>query len=87
MRHQKTSAGLTALAIAGSYVVVLGWDMAEANIRQTKILGFAIRRTRHSDGEVIFLGGMKTFVEVEPNPVPGNKGVVLPPPHPEFPMV
>ncbi|HTK58219.1 MAG TPA: phospholipase D-like domain-containing protein [Sphingomicrobium sp.] len=73
MRHQKTSAGLTALAIAGSYVVVLGWDMAEANIRQTKILGFAIRRTRHSDGEVIFLGGMKTFVEVEPNPVPGNK--------------
>lgn len=73
MRVKKQSNGLTALAVAGSYVVVLGWDMRKADITQNKVLGFSIRRKRISDGEVIYLGGMKTFESVEPDPAPGEK--------------
>jgi phosphatidylserine/phosphatidylglycerophosphate/cardiolipin synthase-like enzyme len=72
MRTRKQSAGLTALAVAGSYVVVLGWDMGRADIRQKKVLGFSVRRKRMSDGEVIYLGGLKTFESVEPDPAPGE---------------
>lgn len=71
MRVKDTKKGLTALAVAGSYVVLLGWDMDEATIKSKKILGFAIQRKRLSDGEVIWLSGMKTFESVEPNPAPG----------------
>lgn len=71
MRTTDTQNGLTALATAGSYVVLLGWDMDEAAIRAEDILGFAVERTRHADGEVIWLSGMKTFESVEPHPAPG----------------
>jgi phosphatidylserine/phosphatidylglycerophosphate/cardiolipin synthase-like enzyme len=60
-----------ALAIAGTHVVLLGWDYPAASIRKDKVLGFAIERTRHSDGEVIWLPGMKTFEAVDPTPAPG----------------
>lgn len=71
MRTSDTQNGLTALATAGSYVVLLGWDMDEATIKGGDILGFAIERTRQTDGEVIWLSGMKTFESVEPHPAPG----------------
>ncbi len=71
MRKAGQSGGLKALAVAGSNVVLLGWDMSEAVLRQKNILGFAIKRTRDSDGEVMWLGGMKTFESVEPDPAPG----------------
>jgi len=67
----KGSGALTALAIAGTHVVLLGWDMTAAAIRSKKVLGFAIQRTRHRDGEVVWLGGMKTFASVAPDPGPG----------------
>jgi hypothetical protein len=70
MRVKGTGA-LTALAIAGTHVVLMGWDMTAATIRSKKVLGFAIERTRHRDGEVIWLGGMKTFQTVAPDPGPG----------------
>jgi phosphatidylserine/phosphatidylglycerophosphate/cardiolipin synthase-like enzyme len=72
MRTRRTSDGLTAMATAGAYVVLIGWDMAEKTIRQRKVLGFSIRRTRIEDGEVVWLGGFKTFQSVEPNPPPGE---------------
>jgi phosphatidylserine/phosphatidylglycerophosphate/cardiolipin synthase-like enzyme len=60
--------GLTGFAVAGSYVVLLGWDMSEADIKTNEVLGIGIQRTRHSDGEVIWLTGMKTFKSVDPHP-------------------
>lgn len=71
MRANDGKNGLTALAIAGSHVVLLGWDMAEGDVKGQGILGFAVRRERHSDGEIIWLSGMKTFESVEPHPAPG----------------
>lgn len=71
MRKAGNSGGLKALAVAGSNVVLLGWDMSKADIQQKKVLGFAVKRTRASDGEVIWLEGMKTFASVEPDPAPG----------------
>lgn len=71
MRHQGRNAGLTALAIAGNHVVLIGWDMERDLLRSGPVLGFAIERTRSSDGERIWLAGMKTFQAVDPNPAPG----------------
>lgn len=72
MRLQKSDNGLTAMATAGSYVVLVGWDMDEAVLRQRGILGFSLQRKRHEDGEIIWLGGMKSFEAVEPDPIPGE---------------
>ena len=66
----RTIGGLTALAVAGSYVVVLGWDMGRQDIQADDVLGFAVRRTRASDGEFRLARGMKTFESVEPIPRP-----------------
>lgn len=71
MRVKHTQDGLTVQATAGSYVVLLGWDMDKALIKSLGVLGFAIERTRHSDGEVIWLSAMKTFRSVQPNPPAG----------------
>jgi hypothetical protein len=61
MRTGDARDGPTAMAVAGNHVVTLGWDMEEADIRERKVLGFAIPRLRHSDGEAIWLSGLKTF--------------------------
>ena len=71
MRSTGSSDGLEALAVAGSFVVTLGWDLSLGRIRSRKVLGFAIRRHRHSDGEVEWLTGLKTFESVEAHPPPG----------------
>ena len=51
MRKPATSNGLKALAIAGTNVVLIGWDMSANQIRADKVLGFTIGRKRASDGE------------------------------------
>ena len=71
MRDTASSDGLTALAVAGTNVVMLGWDMPAAQIRADGVLGFAIGRQRASDLEVRWMRGMKTFASVDPNPAPG----------------
>ncbi len=71
MRAQDQQDGLTALAVAGTHVVLIGWDMAAADIRARRVLGFAIQRHRLADGEVIWLSGMKTFATADPDPDPG----------------
>ncbi len=71
MRQRRKSGGLTALAIAGTHVVLLGWSMDAAAMRAAGVLGFAIRRRRHADGEVIWLTGLKTFASVDASPNPG----------------
>src|SRR6186713_2390838 len=72
MRIRNKNDGLTALAVAGTYVVLLGWDMPEPAMLAQGVLGFAVRRLRERDGERIWLSGMKTFQQVEPDPVPGE---------------
>jgi phosphatidylserine/phosphatidylglycerophosphate/cardiolipin synthase-like enzyme len=71
MRDRKTTAGLTGQAIAGNHVVLLAWNMEAATMLAAGVLGFAVERHRYSDGETIWLGGMKTFEAVEPHPDPG----------------
>jgi len=72
MRVRNESDGLAAMAVAGTYVVLLGWDMPEQQMLDLGVLGFAVRRERERDGERIWLSGMKTFEQVEPWPVPGE---------------
>ncbi|VIO70597.1 hypothetical protein CI1B_32510 [Bradyrhizobium ivorense] len=70
-KKSKPNDPFPALAVAGTHVVLMGWDYPAASIRKDKVLGFAVERTRHSDGEVIWLPGMKTFEAVDPTPAPG----------------
>ncbi|MBN9062096.1 MAG: hypothetical protein BGP06_13920 [Rhizobiales bacterium 65-9] len=71
MRASSRRGAVKALAIAGTHVVALGWDMKAADIRSRTILGFAIQRTRARDGERIWLLGQKTFEHVGDPPGPG----------------
>jgi len=71
MRIQQSQHGLTVLAVAGNHVVLLGWDIAKEAIVTGGILGFAIRRTRHEDGDKRWLQGLKTFAATLPQPAPG----------------
>jgi len=47
MRTKVTQQGLTVQAIAGTYVVLLGFNMAEADC--DGLMGFAIHRTDHKE--------------------------------------
>ncbi|HXT40810.1 MAG TPA: phospholipase D-like domain-containing protein [Candidatus Angelobacter sp.] len=69
MRNKQHVGSLGVQAIAGTHVVLLG-----INLPKTKcpgLLGFAIRRFDHNEGEVYWLGGYKTFASVEPHPANG----------------
>ena len=69
MRNRKDSQGLSVQAIAGTHVVLLGIDMPKAQC--PGLLGFAIRRHDHTEGESYWLTGFKTFESVEPHPAAG----------------
>lgn len=64
MRVRKASDGLTVHAIAGTYVVLLGFDMPEADCNG--LLGFSIHRADHTENEAAYLQAMKTFTETDP---------------------
>ncbi|MCY7422139.1 MAG: phospholipase D-like domain-containing protein [Chitinophagaceae bacterium] len=63
MRISKTNQGLKINAIAGTYVVTLGFDLAQTKCKG--LLGFSILRT-DENGEAKFLEGMKCFAETDP---------------------
>src|SRR6187431_871446 len=69
MRFKKTENGVTVQAIAGTHVVMLGLDMAEADT--TGLLGFVIHRTDPTENEAYWLTGMRTFEASYPNPPDG----------------
>ncbi|MBI4594100.1 MAG: hypothetical protein HY728_07770, partial [Candidatus Rokubacteria bacterium] len=56
-------------AIAGTHVVLLGMNLPKEEC--PGLLGFAIRRRDHTEGEVYWLRGYKTFESVEPHPATG----------------
>lgn len=70
MRITKTNGGLKVYAVAGSYVVLLGFDLAEADC--DGLLGFSIHRTDHTENEAYYLSGMKAFAETDPGTLPGS---------------
>lgn len=57
-------------AIAGTHVVLLGFDVDEQ--ATNGLLGFAIERIDHMENERYWLKGFKTFEEIEPFPQPGS---------------
>lgn len=65
MRTRNTSQGLTVQAIAGTYVVLLGFDLPKNKC--TGLMGFAIHRTDHTEGEAYWLNGLKTFEATDPS--------------------
>jgi phosphatidylserine/phosphatidylglycerophosphate/cardiolipin synthase-like enzyme len=71
MRKKTTRHGLTLQAIAGTYVVLLGFDMDESDCDGLR--GFAIHRTDHTEEEAYWLEGLKTFAETDPGLPPGAK--------------
>lgn len=60
MRKSIHGHGLRLQAIAGTYVVLLGWDIEDVTLRQ-RLLGFAIKRNDHTENESYWLHSMKTF--------------------------
>ncbi len=64
MREIDTSGQLRLKGIAGTYVVILGFDMDEAEC--DGLLGFSIHRTSHDENESGYLTGMKCFSATNP---------------------
>lgn len=58
-KSDKSAKGLTVRAIAGTYVVLLAFNCSKSY--RTGLLGFAIEREDHTNGEVIWLRGLKKF--------------------------
>lgn len=70
MRCPKSQDGLTVNAIAGTHVVFLGLDLAEA--QRPGFRGFGFKRFDPEEGETVWLRGMKTFEKTEPHPARGE---------------
>lgn len=66
MRNREQEGDLSVQAIAGTHVVLLGMDLPEQEC--PGLLGFALRREDHTEGEKYWLPGYKTFASVEPYP-------------------
>jgi len=64
MRRKRNQNGLSLRAISGTYVVMLGIDMAEADCQGLR--GFAIHRTDQIEDEAYWMRGIKTFEETDP---------------------
>jgi hypothetical protein len=64
MRERARQGGLSVHAIAGTYVVLLGFDLPEGD--GEGLLGFSIHRADHTENEAYFLEGMKAFAETDP---------------------
>jgi hypothetical protein len=69
MRNKEQKGDLSIQAIAGTHVVLLGMDLPKQEC--PGLLGFALRRKDHTEGEKYWLSGYKTFKSVEPSPPPG----------------
>jgi PLD-like domain len=71
MRTKITAQGLTVQGIAGTYVVLLGFDLKETDCEG--LMGFAIHRTDHTENEAYWLEGLKTFAATDPGFPAGAK--------------
>jgi phosphatidylserine/phosphatidylglycerophosphate/cardiolipin synthase-like enzyme len=71
MRQQVRGSGLILQAVAGTYVVTLGWDIEQESLK-AGLLGFAIQRVDHTENETHFMRGMKSFPNTTPQLPPGG---------------
>ncbi|THK36744.1 hypothetical protein EHS39_18300 [Ensifer sp. MPMI2T] len=69
MRTTKSDGGLKLHAVAGSYVVLLGWTLPIEDC--DGLMGFSLHRTDHTEDEAYFLSGQKAFAETDPGFPPG----------------
>jgi hypothetical protein len=72
MRIRRSSDGLAVYAVAGTDVVLLGFNLPKN--RTADLMGFAIRRTDHERGETYWLDGFKRFPSTDPG-TPAGQGV------------
>lgn len=70
MRTFQQAGGVSVQAIAGTYVVLLGMDMAAERV--PGLLGFAIEREDRTENERYFLNGFKVFAETGAHLPPGR---------------
>ena len=71
MRRRKKHAGLTVNVVAGTHVVFFGLDLAAG--KRAGCRGFGFKRFDHSEGDTIWLQGLKTFRETEPHTAAGER--------------
>lgn len=71
MRTKVIDQGLTVQAITGTHVVLLGFNMDQADCEG--LMGFAIHRTDHIEEETSWLKGLRTFAETDPGLPPGSQ--------------
>lgn len=70
MRISRSNEGLNVLAVAGTSVVLLGFDLKREDC--DGLLGFSIHRTGPQGRDARFLEGMKTFIETDPGFPPSS---------------
>jgi len=68
MRDRVKSKGVTLRVIAGTHVVLLGFDVTAA--RRKGLLGFTVHRTDHTENEEDYLQSFKIFKPRKGEPVP-----------------
>lgn len=71
MRGKDTQGKLRLQVVAGTYVVMLGFDMDEADC--DGLLGFSVHRTSHDEDEAGYITGMKCFAATDPGFAPGAR--------------
>ena len=71
MRAQSTEGGLHVQAIAGSHVVMFGFDWPAA--RAGQLQGFALHRTDHDTGRADWLDSQKRYSSTDPGTATGAK--------------
>lgn len=71
MRVKNVNMGLTVNAVAGTHVVLLGFDLTDE--KRKGCLGFAIQREDLVEDERYWLKGMKTFKATDPVLGPGGQ--------------
>jgi len=64
MRVSQSNGGLHVLAISGTYVVMLGFDLPASDCEG--LLGFSIHRADHTENTSKYLEGMKCFEATDP---------------------
>lgn len=65
MRSKKSNGKISLNVISGTHVVLLGMDVEKTELKD--FLGFAIKRTDHTENETYWLKGFKSFEEKEGN--------------------